>query len=83
VFAIFTAIVAILNYQIDNLMYNASVVPKNFILFSIAASMMPYLIAAVLSFVVAIVVSTAAKSSDKKEPEKLPETQTLLEEAKS
>ena len=82
-FAIFTVIVTVLNYKIDNLMYNTSAVPANFILFSIIASIMPYLIATVLSFVVAGLVISAARSPDKKETEKLPETQTLLEEAKS
>ena len=82
-FAIFTVMVAILNYQIDGLMYNASVVPANFILLSIVAAMMPYLISTVLSFVVVVVVSRATKLTDKKETQKLPETQTLVEEAKS
>ena len=81
-FAVFTVIVAILNYQIDSLLYT-SAVPKNFVLFSIVAAMIPYLISTVLSFVVAAFVSSAARSTDKKETEKLPETQTLLEEAKS
>lgn len=64
-------------------MYNTTAVPANFILFSIMASVMPYLIATVLSFVVAGLVLSAARSADKKETEKLPETQTLLEETKS
>jgi hypothetical protein len=82
VFAVFTVIVAILNYELDTLIYT-SAAPRNFIQLSIVAAMMPYLISAVLSFLVAFIVSSATKSANKKETEKLPETQTTLEEAKS
>jgi mannitol-specific phosphotransferase system IIBC component len=71
-----------LNYQLDNLIYT-SAAPANFILLSIVAAMIPYLISAVLSFLVAFIVSSAIKSTDKKDTERLPETQTTLEEVKS
>lgn len=83
VFAVFTVIAAILNYQLDNLIYNTSQVPKNFIPLSIVNAIIPYLISAILSFLVAFIVSSATKSADKKETEKISETQTTLEEAES
>ncbi len=83
VFAVFAVIVAILNYRLDNLIYNASQVPKEFIPLSIVNAVIPYLVSAVLSFLVSFIVSSATRSIDKKETERIPETQTTLEEVKS
>ncbi len=73
VFIIFAAIVAVLSYEIDLLQYT-SAAPVNFIRLSVVASMMPYLVSAVISFVVAFLTANAIKSADEKMMENQVET---------
>jgi large-conductance mechanosensitive channel len=68
VFIVFTVLAGFINYQIDKLAYT-SAAPANFIDYTIFAAMLPFLVFAVLSFVVAALSSQAAKSAAEKEPE--------------
>jgi flagellar biosynthesis component FlhA len=68
VFIVFTVLSALINYVFDNAYYMTTA-PLNITLMSIFAAMLPYLLAAVLSFAVVILSSRAAKSEAKKEPE--------------
>ena len=65
VFIIFAAIIAVLSYEIDILQYT-SAAPANFIRLSVVATMMPYLVSAVISFVVAFLTANAIKLADEK-----------------
>ena len=53
----------------DKLQYS-SIVPTSFIEYNVIASMLPFLVSAVLSFAVAALSSQAAKSAAEKETEK-------------
>ncbi len=64
-FIIFAAIVAVLSYEIDILQYT-SAAPANFIRLSVVGTMMPYLVSAVVSFVVAFLTANAIKPADEK-----------------
>jgi hypothetical protein len=70
---VFSALVAIVNYELVTMMY-ASPPPASFIVLNILTATIPFIISAVLSFTVATV---APKSSEP--TEKVPETQTELE----
>ena len=65
---VFTGLAAYVNYQIIKLLYPAA--PTNFIEYNIIATMLPFLLAVVLSFAVAALSSQAAKSAAEKETEK-------------
>jgi TRAP-type C4-dicarboxylate transport system permease small subunit len=65
VFIVFAGVVAVLSYELDNLEYTSQV-PANFIRLSIVTSMMPYIVLAVVSFVVAFLTANAIKRADEK-----------------
>jgi TRAP-type C4-dicarboxylate transport system permease small subunit len=65
VFIVFAGVVAVLSYELDNLEYTSQV-PTNFIRLSIVTSMMPYIVLAVVSFVVAFLTANAIKRADEK-----------------
>ncbi len=73
IFVVFAAIAAFLEYQVLNYMYSTSA-PLPFIQYNMLSTMLPYLMLAVLSFIVA-----AASRRHMKEPiEKLETSQTQL-----
>ena len=74
VFIVFAVIAGVINYQMDKLQYSSQV-PMSFIDYSVIAAMLPFLVAAVISFVVVVLSPQDAKSAEEKEPE----TQTTLE----
>ena len=78
VFVIFAVSAALITYQTDKLEYNPTV-PASFIQLTILTSALPYIAYAVVSFITAGIIWQATKPKE----EKLPETQTLLEEAKT
>ena len=78
VFIVFAGLAALITYQIDKLEYT-SVVPASFIQLGILMSALPFIAYAVVSFIAAGIIWQVTKPKE----EKLPETQTLLEEAKS
>jgi biotin transporter BioY len=59
---------AVINYELDQVEYLATV-PASLIETSILTAMLPYLVAAILSFAVAFLISRAIKSEAEKEPE--------------
>jgi hypothetical protein len=65
IFIVFAAIAAIINYQ--SLIIQYSMVPTNFITVSILSAMLPFILFAVLSFVVAAIGSRAAKEKAENE----------------
>jgi hypothetical protein len=74
IFVVFIAVVAIVSYEMTTMMY-LSPPPAAYIGLTIVTAVIPYIVAAVLSFTVAF--ATAAKASQPTE-EKEPETQTKL-----
>ena len=78
VFSIFAGLAALITYQIDKLEYTAAV-PTSFIQLGILMSALPFIAYAVVSFIAAGIIWQVTKPKE----EKLPETQTLLEEIKS
>ena len=68
VFIVFTVLAGFINYEIDKLAYS-SAAPASFIGYTIFAAMLPFLVFAVLSFVVVALSSRAIKSEAEKEPE--------------
>jgi hypothetical protein len=77
-FSIFAGIASLVTYQLDKLMYS-SAAPASFIQLGILNSAMPFIAYAIVSFVAAGIIWQGTKPKE----EKLPETQTLLEEAQS
>lgn len=82
VFIVFTVLAGFINYEIDKLLYS-SAAPASFIDYTILAAMLPFLVFAVLSFVVVALSSRAIKSEAEKEPEaqekEIQETETQPE----
>jgi hypothetical protein len=78
VFVVFSVFAGLANYELNQIIYQVSA-PVSFIEISIIEAMLPFLLFAVLSFLLAFIVSRAAKP----ETEKQPKTQTLLEETTS
>jgi TRAP-type C4-dicarboxylate transport system permease small subunit len=78
VFSIFAGLAALITWQIDKLEYT-SIVPSSFIQLGILMSALPFIAFAVVSFIATGIIWQGTKTKE----EKLPETQTLLEEAKS
>jgi len=77
VFIVFAGVAAFINYEINKILG----APTNYIAYNIIASMLPFLVAAVLSFAVAALSSQATKSATEKETEKQEsETQASSEE---
>ena len=69
IFIVFSALAAIINYELDTTMYSAAA-PATFIGLTVVTAMLPYIVLAVLSFTVAVITSkTTAKSAVEKEPE--------------
>ena len=68
IFAVFTALAAITNYELNRVLYT-SAAPSSLFIYSILTAMLPFLVAAILSFVVAIVISSATKLEAEEEPE--------------
>ncbi len=58
-FIVFSAIVAVVTYELDTLMYT-SAAPAKFIDMSVLSAALPYIVAAVISFLVQIFTSSAA-----------------------
>jgi TRAP-type C4-dicarboxylate transport system permease small subunit len=65
VFIVFAGVVAVLSYELDNLEYTSQA-PANFIRLSVVTSMLPYIVLAVVSFVVAFLTANAIKRADEK-----------------
>jgi TRAP-type C4-dicarboxylate transport system permease small subunit len=78
VFVVFAGLAALITYQIDKLEFNPNV-PASFIQLGILMSALPFIAFAVVSFIAAGIIWKETKPKE----EKLPETQTLIEEAKS
>ncbi len=78
VFSIFAGLAALITWQADKLEYNP-IVPASFIQLTIVTSALPFIAFAVVLFITTGIIWQATKTKE----EKLPETQTLLEEAKS
>jgi mannitol-specific phosphotransferase system IIBC component len=68
VLIVFTALAAFINYEFDR-SYYTSAAPAGITIYSILAAMLPFLLAAVFSFVVYALTLHAAKSVAEKEPE--------------
>ncbi len=77
VFIIFAALTAFINYQAITIQYS-TFVPPSFIQISTIASMLPFIMLAVVSFVVAAIGSRAAKETIEKETQ--PHTHSALTE---
>ena len=69
IFLLFTALVGVINYQTDKLMYNIPLAPAFFIEYLIITAMLPFIATAVVSFVVYAFSAQAAKSEAKNETE--------------
>lgn len=78
VFSIFAGLAALITYQIDKIEYT-SIVPASFIQLGILMQALPFIAYAVVSFIAAGIIWKVTKTKE----EKLPETQSVLEEAKS
>ena len=82
VFIVFTVLAAVINYELSKVLYEAAA-PASLFTYSVLTAMLPFLVAAVFSFVVAALSSQAAKSADEKETEaqekKIQETETQPE----
>jgi large-conductance mechanosensitive channel len=77
VFIVFAGVAAFINYEVNKILG----APANYIAYNIIGSMLPFLVAAVLSFAVAALSSQATKSAAEKETEKQEsETQAASEE---
>lgn len=77
-FIVFAALAAFITYGQITIQYQ-SVVPTSYVQLSVVASMLPFMLFAVLSLVVAGISSRAAKEADGKEVK--PHTQLLLQAA--
>ncbi len=77
-FVVYAALSAIVTYENIATTYDIAVVPATFIQLSIINAMMPWLLYAVLSFLVVVFASRAEKGSSKEEA--LEEGQTQLPE---
>ena len=78
VFIVFTVLAGFINYQIDKLLYS-SAAPANFIDYTIFAAILPFLVFAVVSFVVVALSLSAIKSEAKKETEMQPKQEEEAE----
>jgi len=74
IFIVFAVLVGVFNYEYDKA-YFTSAAPASIFEYGVLIAIWPYLLAAVLLFVVAIFGSRAAKSTEEKEPE-MQETKT-------
>ena len=79
VFTVFTVLAGIINYETDKLLYS-SAAPMNFIVYTILAAMLPFLVFAVLSYVVIALSSREIKSEDEKRTETQPKQEADLKE---
>ena len=68
VFIVFTALAAVINYEFSKVLYE-SAAPASLFTYTILIAMLPFLVAAVLSFTVYALSSHAAKSEAEKETE--------------
>lgn len=68
VFVVFTVLAAVINYELDKLSYS-SLAPASFFYYSFITAMLPYLVFAVLSFVVYALTLRTIKSEAETEPE--------------
>jgi large-conductance mechanosensitive channel len=59
---------AVFNYELNKVLYT-SAAPASLFEYSVLVAILPFLLAAILSFVVAVLGSQAAKAADEKEPE--------------
>ncbi len=68
VFIVFTALAAIINYEFDRVYYTAAA-PAGITDYSILTAILPFLVSAVLSFVVYALISRTIEPEDEKETE--------------
>jgi hypothetical protein len=74
VFTVFAGLAALMNYELNNVMYT-SAAPASLFIYSILIAMLPFLLAAVISFLVFALSSQEEKSAVEKEP-KTQQTET-------
>jgi TRAP-type C4-dicarboxylate transport system permease small subunit len=82
IFIVFTVLSALMNYELNKVLY-APGVPASLFYYNMIVAMLPFLLAAVLSFVVAALGSQATKSAaekEKQESETQPKPQAASEE---
>ncbi len=68
IFVVFSVFAAIINYELDATLYS-SAAPAIFIGLSVLTAMVPFIVAAVLSFAVAFITSKPAKAEPKTQAE--------------
>ena len=68
IFIVFTVLAAILNYEYNKVFYT-SAAPASLFIYSSVIAMLPYLVVAIVLFVLAFFSPSAAKSEAEKEPE--------------
>jgi large-conductance mechanosensitive channel len=76
---VFTGIAAVINYELNNLIYS-SAAPASFIALSSLTAMLPFLVSAVLSFSVAALISRAIKTEAQKDKETQTKQEAEIEE---
>jgi len=79
IFTVFTVLAAVINYELNKVLYVPGT-PASLFEYNVLTAMLPFLLAAVLSFVVAALGSQAAKSAQEKETETQPKPQAASEE---
>lgn len=67
VFIVFAGLAALINYELNSVLYT-SAAPTSVFVYSILTTMLPFLLAAVISFLVVALSSQEEKSAAKKEP---------------
>ena len=68
VFVVFAGLAALINYELNQVMYT-SAAPASLFEYSILTEMLPFLLAAVISFIVVVLSSKEAKAAAEKETE--------------
>ncbi|MGA3289422.1 MAG: hypothetical protein ABSD42_04195 [Candidatus Bathyarchaeia archaeon] len=80
VFIVFTVLAGVINYELNKILGQVEAIPTSYIETSILTAMLPFLVAAVLSFATAFLISRAIKSEAEKETETQPKKDADLEE---
>lgn len=85
IFVVFTVLAGLFNYELNKVLYT-SAAPESLFTYNVLVAILPFLLAAILSFVVAVFGSQAAKAAEEKEPEmqetKTPEEAEMREKEK-
>ncbi|MGD0994457.1 MAG: hypothetical protein ABR909_02915 [Candidatus Bathyarchaeia archaeon] len=68
IFIVFTVLAGVISYELSKVLYS-SAAPTSLFEYSVVTAMLPFLVAAVLSFAVAFLISRALKSETEKEIE--------------